>query len=271
MFRSFIRKHWIAVVLLAMVLLYGCRSEEAAYHADCKTFLRLMRTVEIGPMNFSSMTANDVLNELVSAGNKALVDARSPFGVSFMAMYPGYVKNEQCDWDIPRMPILSAMEHVCQSCGFTIKYKSGLFFINFNDEEGGTACKGPKDDEEPREEECMRRDELMRTVEIGPEDLSDMSALDAVDELYELGDDALKQAGWGSGLEIVCGGYGKSEQINKRDWHIPRSTILKACEHLCRSCGAEMEYTNGVVNIIFRNTDSVSGEAIDGREIDSDK
>ena len=271
--KSVRRRSLELLILLTAIVLQGCSFTGTTHDARVDAFERDMRTVEIGPTNFLHMSALDVVDALHKPGNAALARSGCEFSFSLICRYDQQKEMQKRDWYIPRMPILDAYEYVCRACGALIKYEDGLLIISFIEGAEDVLGRSPKEEEagkKPSEEECKRRDELMRTLEIGPADFSDMSIFDAIGELHELGDDALKKAGWNPGLEIACGGYGRYEEVTKSDWRIPRSPILKACEHLCRSCGAAMEYTNGVVLIYFNNADSASGDSIDGGENDSD-
>ncbi len=257
------------LILLVAIVLPGCSFTGMTHDARVNAFNRDMRTVEIGPLSFPGMTTMEVVAELYHIGNETLVKVESPYGFSMRCLAPESIMNYRRDWDIPQMPILHAFEYVCSVCGASMKFEDGVILIYSKDDEDFLFKSSKKDEaeKEPSEEESKRRDELMRTVEIGPADFLDMPILDAIGELHELGDDALKKAGWNLGLEIVCGGYGRYEEVTKRDWHIPRSPILKACAHLCRLCDAKMEYTNGAVVIIFENADNTRGISIDSGEI----
>jgi len=274
--KSLRRRLLEALIVLVAIVLQGCCFTGTTHDARVDAFERDMRTVEIGPMSFPNMSSSEVVSELCRVGNEALVKVESPYGFSMRCHARKCSMDYRQDWNIPQMPILQAFEYVCGVCGASMKFENGVILIYSKEDEDvlfKSSKEGEKKDEaenEPSEEECKRRDELMRTLEIGPADFSDMSIFDAIGELHELGDDALKKAGWNPGLEIACGGYGRYEEVTKSDWRIPRSPILKACEHLCRSCGAAMEYTNGVVLIYFNNADSASGDSIDGGENDSD-
>jgi len=269
--KSVRRRSLELLILLTAVVLQGCSFTGTTHDARVDAFERDMRTVEIGPMSFPNMSSSEVVSELCRVGNEALVKVESPYGFSMRCHARKCSMDYRQDWNIPQMPILQAFEYVCGVCGASMKFENGVILIYSKEDEDvlfKSSKEGEKKDEaenEPSEEECKRRDELMRTLEIGPVDLTDMTAYEAGDELFSIGNDALEQAGSACGCVLgIC--YDGRAKVIKRDWHIPRMTILQAYEYLCRLCCAKIGYGNGFVTIDFADDDGNKSADVDGEK-----